>query len=327
MSWPRIEGPPASRASSQPDGLLVNQHRGIACRLPEPALSSSSSDSLTLPGLPSAGDATASLPTAQTAAVSNSMARATNRPVALSDVNPDEPRYSENLTSQGRPRHERIKHRDRVPIGSASELVAGHPTTACETCSPCAAKNSRWAASLVRMFRPTPRGRNERRTTTLSASGRVEHSPSEHVPKISPRRGAPIPEKQKTPDLSGVLLGGRYWDRTSDLFRVREARYRCANRPESSAWLSIWRWIRDSNPCIRLCRPLPRLSANPPCMGSPPKEQESSMCLILIRADDEIRTRDPHLGKVMRYHCATSALLSHFCVQRRLYTHFERFTN
>ena len=25
------------------------------------------------------------------------------------------------------------------------------------------------------------------------------------------------------------------------------------------------------------------------------------------RADDEIRTRDPHLGKVMRYHCATSA--------------------
>ena len=24
---------------------------------------------------------------------------------------------------------------------------------------------------------------------------------------------------------------GPYWDRTSDLFRVREARYRCANRP------------------------------------------------------------------------------------------------
>ena len=27
----------------------------------------------------------------------------------------------------------------------------------------------------------------------------------------------------------------------------------------------------------------------------------------VTRADDEIRTRDPHLGKVMRYHCATSA--------------------
>src|SRR5699024_5827162 len=25
--------------------------------------------------------------------------------------------------------------------------------------------------------------------------------------------------------------GGRYWDRTSDLFRVKEARYHCANRP------------------------------------------------------------------------------------------------
>ena len=28
---------------------------------------------------------------------------------------------------------------------------------------------------------------------------------------------------------------------------------------------------------------------------------------LLTRADDEIRTRDPNLGKVMRYHCATSA--------------------
>ena len=150
-----------------------------------------------------------------------------------------------------------------------------------------------------------------------------------------------------------ALFRGRYWDRTSDLFRVREARYRCANRPEPvkpavswvrslgikraddeirtrdihlgkvvlyqlsyvrifedrpeaniqlqasflalvgdtgiepvtssvsgkrataapiahcirrnrKPWLSP-RWVRDSNPCIRLCRPLPRLSANPPC--------------------------------------------------------------
>jgi hypothetical protein len=29
---------------------------------------------------------------------------------------------------------------------------------------------------------------------------------------------------------SGPYRGERYWDRTSDLFRVREARYRCANR-------------------------------------------------------------------------------------------------
>ena len=65
---------------------------------------------------------------------------------------------------------------------------------------------------------------------------------------------------QKSRIRRSGLSGGRYWDRTSDLFRVKEARYPCANRP---------RWVRDSNPCIRLCRPLPRLSANPPHpMGS-----------------------------------------------------------
>ena len=31
---------------------------------------------------------------------------------------------------------------------------------------------------------------------------------------------------------------GRYWDRTSDLFRVKEARYPCANRPEASTILA-----------------------------------------------------------------------------------------
>jgi hypothetical protein len=31
--------------------------------------------------------------------------------------------------------------------------------------------------------------------------------------------------------ITPACFSGRYWDRTSDLFRVREARYRCANRP------------------------------------------------------------------------------------------------
>src|SRR5690606_7895626 len=83
--------------------------------------------------------------------------------------------------------------------------------------------------------------------------------------------------------------GGRYWVRTSDLFRVREARYRCANRP----YALIERWRRDSNPCIRLCRPLPRLSATPPW--------ETHRVVGCLRADDGTRTRDPHLGKVMLY--------------------------
>ena len=97
-----------------------------------------------------------------------------------------------------------------------------------------------------------------------------------------PRRdclGATHSAKQKgRPPLTGkppITWGnasGRYWDRTSDLFRVREARYRCANRPKR-AWVKLdARWRRDSNPCGRLCRPLPRLSATPPlCLPAPKK--------------------------------------------------------
>ena len=48
------------------------------------------------------------------------------------------------------------------------------------------------------------------------------------------RRGARKPGLQpgsrKPPASRGFPGGARYWDRTSDLFRVREARYRCANR-------------------------------------------------------------------------------------------------
>ena len=52
------------------------------------------------------------------------------------------------------------------------------------------------------------------------------------------------------------------------------------------------------NPCTRICSPLPRLSATPPDGGlTLPKWVGETF----LRADDEIRTRDPHLGKVMLY--------------------------
>ena len=71
--------------------------------------------------------------------------------------------------------------------------------------------------------------------------------------------------KKKTPVSRGFSCE-RYWDRTSDLFRVREARYRCANRSNlCHIVIRYSRWRRDLNPCGRLCRPLPRLSATPPC--------------------------------------------------------------
>src|SRR5699024_3939789 len=59
------------------------------------------------------------------------------------------------------------------------------------------------------------------------------------------------------------------------------------------------RWRRDSNPCKRLCRPVPSLSATPPWGESNPRA--GTRRIPRTRADDETRTRDPHLGKVMRY--------------------------
>ena len=100
--------------------------------------------------------------------------------------------------------------------------------------------------------RPQPRIRGTQPRPRQLERGKREHATEQR--QDTARR------IQKSRIRRSGLSGGRYWDRTSDLFRVKEARYPCANRP---------RWVRDSNPCIRLCRPLPRLSANPPRpMGS-----------------------------------------------------------
>src|SRR5699024_19884 len=68
------------------------------------------------------------------------------------------------------------------------------------------------------------------------------------------------------------------------------------------------RWVRDSNPCIRLCRPLPRLSANPP--GDDVRPAVSPAGGRRLRADDGTRTRDPHLGKVMLYQLSHIRMLT-----------------
>jgi len=97
--------------------------------------------------------------------------------------------------------------------------------------------------------------------------------------------------------------GGRYWDRTSDLFRVREARYRCANRP--FAW-----GVTRCGSCEVATGFEPvytALQAAASPLGHATVGNRPQLPGAITRADDEIRTRDPHLGKVMRYHCATSA--------------------
>ncbi len=114
------------------------------------------------------------------------------------------------------------------------------------------------------------------------------------------RHNGHLTTKRKTPGRTGGC-GARYWDRTSDLFRVREARYRCANRAREgcSVVMRGGDGIRTrvngfAGRCLA-ARPRHRVWFDPRVVialesGDP-----------RTRADDETRTRDPHLGKVMRY--------------------------
>ena len=96
------------------------------------------------------------------------------------------------------------------------------------------------------------------------------------------------------------LLGGRYWDRTSDLFRVREARYRCANRPSREAGFSGLEVDTGFEPVYTALQAAASPLGQSTVSGFTTKEQKG-LSPLLVRADDETRTRDPHLGKVMRY--------------------------
>ncbi len=101
--------------------------------------------------------------------------------------------------------------------------------------------------------------------------------------------------KEKDPAGAGSICA-RYWDRTSDLFRVREARYRCANRACSG-----YSVVRRGGDGIRT-----RVYGFAGrCLASRPRHRSfvtiSFRASSGTRADDETRTRDPHLGKVMRY--------------------------
>ena len=95
---------------------------------------------------------------------------------------------------------------------------------------------------------------------------------------------------------------GRYWDRTSDLFRVREARYRCANRPfrirpepETRVFTEVGTGFEPVYTALQAAAsPL----GQPTVLASIP---ENVCCDSVLRADDEIRTRDIHLGKVVLY--------------------------
>ena len=77
------------------------------------------------------------------------------------------------------------------------------------------------------------------------------------------------------------------------------SRKRATTAPTAHMELSYSRWVPDLNRCTRICSPLPRLSANPPRGSLHVRARAGAR--DPLRADDGIRTRDPHLGKVMLY--------------------------
>jgi hypothetical protein len=83
---------------------------------------------------------------------------------------------------------------------------------------------------------------------------------------------------------------GRYWDRTSDLFRVREARYRCANRPRFSRVSEVETGFEPVYTALQaVASPLGHSTSEKAGLPNP------------LRADDRVRTGDLNLGKVALY--------------------------
>ena len=111
----------------------------------------------------------------------------------------------------------------------------------------------------------------------------------------------------------GVLLGARYWDRTSDLFRVREARYRCANRAYTGC--SVMRRGGDgirtrvngfAGRCLA-ARPRHRDVVRPTCRDSPPVSQTE---IPPLERMTRLELATPTLARLCATNCATSAFRS-----------------
>src|SRR5690606_16160037 len=61
--------------------------------------------------------------------------------------------------------------------------------------------------------------------------------------------------RAKKEAVSWDFAGGRYWDRTSDLFGVNEARSRCANRPRRSHTVPDARACPHPGMTVSACHP------------------------------------------------------------------------
>ncbi len=94
----------------------------------------------------------------------------------------------------------------------------------------------------------------------------------------------------------GLVVGGRYWDRTSDLFRVREARYRCANRPCCWVLLEVETGFEPVYAALQA--------------AASPLGHSTILGRLTLRADDRARTGDLNLGKVALYQLSYIRMLA-----------------
>ena len=128
-----------------------------------------------------------------------------------------------------------------------SSAPAGEPTAPGRSALPCFAAESARNGTLMSL----PEGiaastrelaRTYRGAGVLRRDIRVPEAKRGRVPCRNKEDTAPLAKTKKlnTKALSSKAKGficARYWDRTSDLFRVREARYRCANRAHKTVVL------------------------------------------------------------------------------------------
>ena len=73
--------------------------------------------------------------------------------------------------------------------------------------------------------------------------------------------------------------------------------------------IQLLRWRRDSNPCKRLCRPVPSRSATPPCGLTPRAEGLPKKAPALERMT-RLELATPTLARLCATNCATSAFRS-----------------
>ncbi len=192
----------------------------------------------------------------------------------------------------------------RQPHRGGQPTPATAPRRATHAGNRTAARNPRRKANRGAQPQPPSEAKAQRGVRVaeppLAASEALPHK----------RRRRPGPRSPRT--RVAYRLRGRYWDRTSDLFRVREARYRCANRP------TLLKPVVEKGFEVETgFEPVyTALQAVASPLGHSTSEKKAGPPNPL-RADDRVRTGDLNLGKVALYQLSYVRIATGFSFPRR----------